>query len=563
MNRKVISRWAILALCFLCANMLVFAGGGSQRQAAGGRPTLQIGMSQNSAVDNYEDNYLTRYLENHFNINLDIMMFSQEIATQIPLMAASNSLPETIWWRFISRTMVFELGSNGLLIPLDSYFNDPSKTPSFNQIPAEHRRKMLGDTRSADGHVYTFPRFEEGVPWNTVTFQTWVNRTWLARLGLEVPITTSDLRNVLIAFRDRDPNGNGIRDEIGITGRFLGGSSLCPITNLINAFIYFNSQDSHGGYLALDSTGNTVISPIVQPTFRSALQYLNDLHNEGVLDPNIFTQSQADLFAILNSNPNIVGFLNQAHPNAFPNFNSIPALNNNPNFADFFPIIVPLTGPNGVSYTPHTEAVANPCTFISNNAKDVDLAVRFMDYFYDSDFFPTAWMGEENVDWTRDPAVIAETFNPMFAAGVSPGILGVRLSYNLANIRTKVWSVNHVYRPFHFNLGFVSSGIAPMTPSEFDEWRRTNTSVIQTDHYNHRRPQYLLPILPYNVNEATAMADIRVEVDQYFRQSIAEFVVGNRNINSDAEWNAYVREMDNIGLQQWIRLAQTAYNRIR
>ncbi len=36
-------------------------------------------------------------------------------------------------------------------------------------------------------------------------------RRWLNKLGLEKPTTTEEFYNVLVAFRDNDPNGNGGR----------------------------------------------------------------------------------------------------------------------------------------------------------------------------------------------------------------------------------------------------------------------------------------------------------------------------------------------------------------
>jgi len=44
-------------------------------------------------------------------------------------------------------------------------------------------------------------------------------------------------------------------------------------------------------------------------------------------------------------------------------------------------------------------------------------------------------------------------------------------------------------------------------------------------------------------------------------QSIAEFTIGTRDINNDAVWNAYVNELNNMGMQQYLQTAQTAYNR--
>ena len=37
-------------------------------------------------------------------------------------------------------------------------------------------------------------------------------------LGLDMPETTDELHEVLKAFVNNDPNGNGVKDEIGVYG---------------------------------------------------------------------------------------------------------------------------------------------------------------------------------------------------------------------------------------------------------------------------------------------------------------------------------------------------------
>ena len=80
-------------------------------------------------------------------------------------------------------------------------------------------------------------------------------------------------------------------------------------------------------------------------------------------------------------------------------------------------------------------------------------------------------------------------------------------------------------------------------------------------HYIPRHPQYILPPLSYTNNDAITLGQPMADITGYVWKSVAEFVIGSRDINSDAVWNAYLREMDNMGLQQWIRIAQTTYNR--
>ena len=96
------------------------------------------------------------------------------------------------------------------------------KISNFNAIPDEDREDILQATTMADGNIYGFAAYEPET-WNLTPNRMFINRAWLDKLGLEVPTTTDELKTVLEAFRDGDPNGNGVQDEIGVYG-FAGGS---------------------------------------------------------------------------------------------------------------------------------------------------------------------------------------------------------------------------------------------------------------------------------------------------------------------------------------------------
>ena len=65
--------------------------------------------------------------------------------------------------------------------------------------------------------MYDFAQYNYNF-WNMCYFRWWINKNWLEKLNLAVPTTTEELKNVLIAFRDNDPNGNGQKDEIPLSG---------------------------------------------------------------------------------------------------------------------------------------------------------------------------------------------------------------------------------------------------------------------------------------------------------------------------------------------------------
>jgi putative aldouronate transport system substrate-binding protein len=170
----------------------------------------------------YKKNYLTQYLEKLHNINLDFYALpteAGEVKTKVSLLVAANDLPDTLLTSALTEEQLLDYGSNGAFIKLNNYVNDPAKAPYFTAIPAEDRNFMLTAMTMADGNIYGLAKSTPET-WNLTGNRIYINRAWLTKLGLKEPSTTDELRNVLLAFRDRDPNGNGNKDEIGILGMY-------------------------------------------------------------------------------------------------------------------------------------------------------------------------------------------------------------------------------------------------------------------------------------------------------------------------------------------------------
>ena len=45
----------------------------------------------------------------------------------------------------------------------------------------------------------------------------WIRQDWLEKLELDVPTTMEELYDVMVAFRDQDPDGNGVDDTVGMS----------------------------------------------------------------------------------------------------------------------------------------------------------------------------------------------------------------------------------------------------------------------------------------------------------------------------------------------------------
>ena len=534
-------------LVFL-AGTLSATGAQQAAQSDTGTPTVVVALQTNVNVTDYRDNYKTRYVENLAKVKIEFFMLPNVTAdarSRVALLVSSNDLPDVIQMGLPAET-ILEYGSNGAFMDMTPYVMDRAKSPNFWAIPEVDRNQMLVFMRAADGKIYNQLMWQPE-SWNLTPHRQYINKVWLDKLGLRVPTTTEELRTVLTAFRTRDPNGNGRQDEIGVYGWFLGTYGENVISALINTFTFYVKDQ-----LILDAAGNTVIAPFVQPGFRQALQYLAGLRRDGLLEPSLFTNNQQEFRATLASNPSTVGFTSAGSVSNWPD------ADRNANFLELA-MIPPLKGPAGVSYTPTTGFTPDAVGMIASRSRIPDVAWRYLECFYNQDLSIISRFGQEGVDWTRDPAILASQTNAYVSAGLYPRINVVETSLIWGMPTNQFWQ-NPGPRYASAELGNTRGSLTrPFVP---------DSAVAILDAYNHQwyvpsRPQHILPALKYTLPEAQRNGVAITTVRQYVDQSIAEFVTGTRDINNDAAWNAYLRELENMGLQEWITTAQAAFNRTR
>jgi putative aldouronate transport system substrate-binding protein len=531
---------------------VIFAAGKSQVENSSSSletRLLTIGIQANSFITDYKNNYLTQYLERLHKVTLDFYMLpteATEVRTKFSLMVSSNDLPDTLMPNgALTAEQILDYGSKGAFVSLNKYLNDSVKAPNFAKIPADDKANIIRTSTSADGNIYALPRYEPE-NWNMTPYRYYINKAWLDKLGLQIPNTTSELRNVLIAFRDGDPNGNGRKDEIGLYGWFGGGYGENTISAIINSFLFYN-MDS----LSLDAAGKKVIAPFTEPAFRKALVYLNDLYREGLLAASLFTDNQQQFRATLNSTPPIAGITTAGSYGNWPNANF------NQNFIDLA-MIPPLTGPDGVCYTPYQEYVPTQAGMITSRCRDPDFAFTFLESFFDPEISLIVRYGEEGVDWSRKPEDLVKTDSAYVQLGIASGLTLVQLTNIWAEPSNKFW---HNVQSRYASLEKANTIGSLLLP--YDGTLPTSKlQVFNYQHYLDKHPAQVLPLLRYTAQEAERLAEPITNINEYVKQSIAEFVTGARDINSNAAWDAYIRELNAMGLQQWLSTAQTSYDRL-
>lgn len=521
--------------------------------------TIVIGIQQDRFIDNYDENYLTQKLEQDCNINIEFYLLpseSTEVKSKLSLMATNASdMPDILITNAaLSNEMILDYGSKGILQPLNTYLADAAITPNFAAIPEEDKAAMLAAITMPDGNIYGLPKYEPAT-WDLTPYRYYINTAWLTKLNMEVPKTTDELYEVLKAFVNEDPNGNGKKDEIGVYGYATGGYGENIIWALMNSFEFYNGGKHNGG-LALAEDGKTVIAPFVQDGWRQGLEYMHKLNQEGLLASSIFTDDNSQFKATLNAETPVVGLVCAGSTSNWADANY------NPNFLEL-DIISPLTGPEGLAYTPYVDYVPGQDFFITSACEDPELASRIGDYFYDFDMSMTVRFGEKDVDWTMDEAICEGRTNAYVEMGVEDKIY---LVYHIGE--KKIWLENNSkfwhnlgprYAPL---LGIGGFGTASDGSAEFDlSLKTTMLNTYNYDNYYHRHPEKVLPLLKYTAEEGEALALPITNIRDLLATGTAEFVTGQRSLD-DAGWEKYIAELNNLGLQEWLETAQAAYDRV-
>jgi putative aldouronate transport system substrate-binding protein len=167
------------------------------------------------------------------------------------------------------------LTDQGVLMPLD----DKIKASKVISDPATFPTAEWDQVKAKDGKTYgIFTKLQGG------TMPT-VRKDWLDKLGLKEPKTLDEYYNVLKAFKEQDPDGNGKADTYG-----LSTSGLYDIQGFMSA------AGVKAGYVMKD--GKRTV-PYATEAAIPIYEWFAKLYKEGILDPNFATNDSGkmrDLF---------------------------------------------------------------------------------------------------------------------------------------------------------------------------------------------------------------------------------------------------------------------------
>lgn len=220
----------------------------------------------------------------------------------------------------------------------------------------------------------------------------WIRRDWINKLGLEMPKTMEDLYNVMVAFRDQDPDGNGQNDTLGMVfhNNFLS-VGLGDATGVFNGFGAYPEQWID------DGSGKLEYGVAEADTNKEALNYLAKLYQEGLIAQDFSSNDETK-----GTEPAAAGKAGIQYGQMWnANWPLNATIQNDPE-ADW--VAVPMPTADGSDIHPQISLKILGYVVVSKKCEHPEAVVRMLNFWCD------AWSGDEYSDYLVEDSDGAVSF---------------------------------------------------------------------------------------------------------------------------------------------------------
>lgn len=453
----------------------------------------------------YSNSEFLKMLEEQTNVHVEIMSYPYEVSVEKKnILLNSGEYPDTMGGWILSDTEIMRYGSKEeIFVPIDGLIE--KYAPKIQEV------LELDGVRSAmtlpDGHIYTLPYV---VPEPEVVFGPWINQAWLDKLGLEMPTTIDEFYEVLVAFKNGDPNGNGKKDEIPLSMR---------ADHMYNIFSWFGYPE---GIYFVDG----------EPTYTATLDYykegikfLNKLYEEGLLDVEVFTQDMSQFEAKGKEVDALYGAAIIYYPYTF----------GEERMDDYVPI-PPLQSNTGLKPTWRRGSLG-VTTFrsqfvITDNAANPATIIRWFDNLY-------------QIDNSIQAA------NGLYGVALEKTADGYKL---LDNEKTKDADYMGSQYPGSLPRYIPAEESDRMEKSEVAKKYQAQTDAMDATYANNFAE--FNPPIWLTEEERKSIATIETDIGQYVKDKRAAWISGQADV--EAEWDEFQAQLDKLGLSTMMEVYSKA-----
>lgn len=336
-----------------------------------------LGMTFPSGMDENDNRYLN-YIEEETGLEIQVTTPPPEVYNEkLDVIMSSGNLPDMM--HAYQPVWFGNYAKQGAFMPLDDLIDQYG--PNLKEkIPAE-----IWDRVRYGGKIYAVPSLNEVSGVELV----YARKDWLDRLGLKPPVTLDEYYEVIRAFTQDDPDGNGIDDTMGL----IFTSNLGRSAPFFGAFgTQINSWFERNGKLV---NGN------ILPETKEALAYLAKLYKEGLLDREFPLNLQNNLYEKIENGT--VGLFSAAwYDTRGPIADN---MKKDPN-AQWIALEYP-TGPNGLKGV-YDKDIIRGYNVIPARSQNAESVIKMLDFIVSD--YKNLKLGFENEIWRLENGRMVTNF---------------------------------------------------------------------------------------------------------------------------------------------------------
>ena len=448
------------------------------------------------------------------------------------LIMNSDDVPDAFWQVTWTTEELTRYGSEGAFVNIAPYMD--TCTPNLKKLLTEEVKGGLAAVTMTDGGIYSMPWVMTDRPQMNARF--YLNKNWLENAGLETPTTIDELTNVFKTFKEQDVNGNGDpNDEWPIymqpSGISMLNEMLCGAYGIGNNGFKPISEDYY-----IDKDGNVQFL-YTSDGMKQMWQQMNEWWDAGYFYPETFGSYEYENWVTDGKVNDVVGMYGWGdaaflYSDASKDYVGIAALK----------------GPNG-------DQVQSWCDFpvrsasaftITSACDDVETMLKWADFFYGEEGTTFAAYGTEGETYTKD-----SDGNIRYCDDI--------LNYD-GGAQLGAWQYGFFVYGGNFPWRSYDSETMELARKQDDpSFVGEKFSDYTADSEKYAAD--LMPALTPTTEEADQISAIKPDVDTYVTEARMNFVTGTWNFDSD--WDAYVEQLKKMGIDDYVAIKQTQYDRYK
>lgn len=440
------------------------------------------------------------------------------LAEKRNLLLAGGDYPEMFYASAFPRADLLKYGKQGAFIPLNDLIDQYA--PNFKALMEKYPVIEKGITMP-DGNIYGLPTLYDP-EFRSVLYGTpWVKSEWLTKLGLQEPQTLDEFYDMLKAFKEKDPNGNGQKDEYA-----WGGVGTAGIVNYLRGSFGLNYHGTSNINVDTDPASGKVRFIPTDPRYKELLQFVNKLYKDGLLEQDIMSVKSTEVDA--KGVEGLLGVVDNVDPVAIYNQEGYVGL----------PV---LKGPHGDQMFSATGSpLGNIGMFVlTDKAKNPAALIRWMDYFYSDEGIRMFFMGWKDETYKED----AEG-NVDYVDEIKDNPEGLNLDQAVGQYL--IW-------PGGYYPGFVTQKYfkgAEGLPTSVENAKKAEPYVIPQDK--------VWPPFNFTADEQSELTGIQTDINTYVDEMRDKFIAGNESFDN---WDQYVANLQKMGSERYLAIYQSAADR--